>query len=201
MAEPLAGVPEPTREGRATPAAVVPMPRMRPATAQDADEIIRLLAGVALEGTLGLDPSTLRADEEAARLARLDLRQACALVVVLTGHVRAFAVAVRGGEPAIAHTATLSIAVDPDCRRRGFGKLLLNGIRAWAVAAGVKKLVAGVCDKNSAALALFHRAGFAVEGIRRQQIHVGGMLADEVLFGQILTPPGTERPTRRERRR
>ena len=201
MAEPLAGMTGPTREGRALPAAVVPMPRMRPATAQDADEIIRLLAGVALEGTLGLDPASLRADEEAARLTRLDLRQACALVVVLAGHVRAFAVAVRGSDSAIAHTATLSIAVDPDCRRRGFGKLLLSGTRAWADAAGVKKLVAGVCEKNAAALALFHRAGFAVEGIRRQQINVGGSLADEVLFGQILLPAGTARPARRERRR
>lgn len=174
---------------------------MRPATAQDADEIVRLLADVALEGTLGLDPATLRADEEAARLAGLDLRQACALVVVLAGHVRAFAVAVRGSDPAIAHTASLSIAVSPDCRRRGFGKLLLSGVRAWAGAANVTKLVAGVCNKNSAALALFHRAGFAVEGVRHEQVRVGGMLADEVLFGQILTHEPATRLHRRERRR
>ncbi len=188
--------------------AVVPMPRMRPATAEDAEEIVHLLADVAMEGMIGLDPTTLCVDDEVARLQALDAEKACALVIELAGRVQGFAVSVRGVEPAIAHTAVISVAVARDCRRRGFGRLLLAGVRAWADTAGVRKLVAGVCDKNRAALALFHRADFTVEGIRRAQVRVGGVLADEVLFGLILPAAGVTqistaprgRPARRGRR-
>ena len=193
-------------------AVVLPLPRLRAATPGDAAEIVRLLSAVALEGTLGLDPGGLRVEEEAARLARLDLRAACALVVVVRGSVQAFAVGVRGAEPAIAHTASVSLAVSPEHRRSGLGRLLLGGVLAWADAAGVRKLVAGVCDRNSAALALFHRSGYAVEGVRRQQIHTGAGLADEVLFGLLLaaarpgalgtpTRPGGRAAAHRRRRR
>ena len=167
---------------------MLPLPRLRAATATDAPEIVALLAAVALEGTLGLDPSTLRADEEAARLARLDLRTACALVVVSAGHIRGFAVAVRGAETAVVHTASVSVAVAANSRRRGFGQLLLGGVLAWARAARVHKLCAGVVERNAPALALFHRAGYAVEGVRRHQVTVAGALSDEVLFGLLVEP-------------
>ena len=171
-----------------SPGGVDAPPQIRPATAADACAIVDLLATIGIEGTLGVDPSTLRVDEEAARLAHLDLRTACALVVAIGGLVRGFAVAVRGTEPPIAHTATVSVAVAADSRRRGCGRLLLGGLSVWARAAGLSKLCAGVVDRNDPALALFHRAGYAVEGIRRGQLALGGRLADEIMFGLRLQP-------------
>ena len=167
---------------------VLPLPRLRPATAGDAGQIVRLLAEAATEGMLGLDPATLRPEEEAARLARLDLRRACALVVAVQGRIEGWAVGVRGEEAAISHTASVSLAVAAASRRRGLGRLLLGGVRAWAAAAGLRKLGAGVASANSGALALFHGCGYAVEGIRREQVCVGGHLRDEVLFGLLLPP-------------
>ena len=182
--------PEPERGPAA--GSVHPLPQLRTATAADAAAIVRLLATVALEGMLGLEPATLRVEDEAERLARLDLRQACALVVTVRGHVQACGIAVRGAGAAIAHTATVSVAVAPESRRRGFGRLLLLGLRAWAEAAGVRKLCAGVCDRNEGALALFHGCGYAVEGVRREQVLAGGGPADEVLFGLALPRPAAQ---------
>jgi len=183
------------------PGRVYALPQLRPATPDDAREIVALLAAVALEGTLGLEHTALRAEEEATRLARLDLRAACAVVVTLEGHVRGFAIAVRGAEAAIAHTAGVSVAVAADSRRRGCGGLLLGGALAWARAAGVRKLCAGVVDRNGPALALFHRAGYSVEGIRRGQIAHAGRLADEIMFGLQVDAPLVPGEPRRKRTR
>lgn len=181
---------------------VYALPRLRAATVADAPAIVELLAAVALEGTLGIDPAALRPEQERERLAHLDLRSACALVVTLEGRICGFAIAVRGAEPAIAHTAGVSVAVASHARRRGCGGLLLGGLTAWAKAAGVKKLCAGVVDRNAPALALFHRAGYAVEGVRRGQIaHLDGV-ADEVVFGlQVEAVPAAQAPNRRSRGR
>lgn len=192
--------------GPATGPRVYALPRLRPAAPTDAAEIVHLLDAVAVEGTLGLTPGSLRVEDEAERLARLDLRQACGLVVVVAGRVGAFGIAVRGTEEALAHTAGVSIVVAADCRRRGFGGLLLGGLRAWAAAAGVRKLCASVLGRNGPALALFHRAGYAVEGRRRLQIQTPAGLADEVLFGCLVEsgagqgPPGPGRPGAPRRR-
>lgn len=180
---------------------LVALPRLRPAVPGDAPQIVELLRCVAAEQTLGLDPTTLDADQEARRLAQLDLRTACALVVVLRGAVKGFAVAVRAAEPACAHTASLSLAVAPEARRRGFGRLLLQGVRAWAAAAGISKLCAGVVSGNRAALTLFDRCGYAVEGVRRRQLRLAGRLADEVLLGLLVEPGAGEATAQRPSRR
>ncbi len=187
-ASPTGPTPPTARGGAPEPSRVYALPRLRAATAADAPEIVQLLEAVAVEGTLGLTPGSLRVEDEAERLARLDLRQACGLVVVVAGRVRAFGIAVRGTEQALAHTAGVSIVVAGDCRRQGFGGLLLGGLRAWAAAADVRKLCASVLERNGPALALFHRAGYAVEGLRRLQIQTPAGLADEVLFGCLIDP-------------
>jgi L-amino acid N-acyltransferase YncA len=180
------------------------LPRLRPAVPADAPAIVRLLQEAGADGMLGIEPGTLRPEAEAARLGRLDLRQACALVVVGSGIVAGYGVAVRGAPPALPHTATVAVAVCPGSRRRGLGRLLLGGLRAWAEAAGVRKLCASVCARNHPALALFHRCGYAVEGLRRDQLLAGGAPADEVLFGLLLAPSaaapgGTVIPLRQAR--
>ncbi len=165
-----------------------PAVRLRAASATDATAIVALLQSVAAEGMLGIDATSLNAQEEAARLAALELEHACALVTIQGHRVVGFAVAIRGLEPATAHAATVSLAVATGWRRRGLGQLLLQGVRAWAMAAGLRRIGAGVARADAAALALFHRAGYAVEGVRRSQLRIGDTFCDEVLFGLLLFP-------------
>ncbi len=166
------------------------LPLLRAATPDDARPIVALLAAVASEHTLGVDPAGFREEEEAARLAQLDLARACALVAERGGAVTGFALAVRGAEPATAHTAAVSVAVAREDRGHGLGRLLLGGLESWARAAGLRKLCAGVVAGNHAALRLFHARGYAPEGLRRQQVAIAGRLCDEVLLGRVLEEGG-----------
>ncbi|HEY2065737.1 MAG TPA: ribosomal protein S18-alanine N-acetyltransferase [Gemmatimonadaceae bacterium] len=58
------------------------------------------------------------------------------------------------------------IAVDVAARRRGVGRLLLDRVMADATAVGVRTLYLEVRESNSAALALYHGAGFRAMGRR-----------------------------------
>ncbi len=166
---------------------------LRQAVPADAAAVVRLLRAEATGGLLGIDPSSLDGDVEAQRLARQDPRQACMLVTEVAGGVQGFGLAVRGPGPALDHTATVSLLVAPSCRRHGLGRLLLEGLEAWARSARVHKLCAGVHAGNAAALALFQNAGYSTEGIRRQQLRSGETLADEVCLGLFPAGGGTGR--------
>lgn len=62
------------------------------------------------------------------------------------------------------HTAELSIYVDPNARRRGIGRILLEEALERAPALGFHNLVGLIFSHNTPSLALFARFGFRVWG-------------------------------------
>lgn len=177
--------------GRPAPAGPPAAPHQRALTAvrlavpADAAAVAALLQSAAADGTLGRDAADFGEADVFRWLSGTDLRVACTLVVTVAGEVRGVALATRGAARVLAHVATVALAVDGRERRCGLGRLLLGGLAAWAGAAGVVKLTAGVCRGNAAALALFHAAGYRVEGVRRRQFWVDAGWEDEVLFGRF----------------
>ncbi|MEM6431288.1 MAG: GNAT family N-acetyltransferase [Deinococcota bacterium] len=68
------------------------------------------------------------------------------------------------------HVAVLTLAVAPEWRGRGVGQHLLARAYAWAQRTGVKKIQLDVRSGNSAAIRLYKRQGFVLEGRERAQI-------------------------------
>lgn len=163
-------------------AAEQPAPLLRQAAPADAVPMVAMLREANTAGMLGIEPQRLDADVEADKLARLDLLHYCVLTAVDADAPVGFALAVRGAPPALAHTAVVSVVVDAAHRRRGLGVLLLEGIAAWARAAGVAKLCASVYGRNLAARALFTRAGYGLEGVRRGQLALADEVDDELWY-------------------
>ena len=60
-----------------------------------------------------------------------------------------------------------NIAVDPDMRKQGLGKYVLQGLLEVARKMGVKKATLEVRKGNIAAISLYERFGFRTEGIRK----------------------------------
>ena len=60
-----------------------------------------------------------------------------------------------------------NIAVAPDWRRRGVGRMLLEALISLAVDDGLQRLFLEVRQSNLAAIALYQSAGFQAIGIRR----------------------------------
>ena len=61
----------------------------------------------------------------------------------------------------------LTFAVDPACQRRGMGRDLLVRCVRQAASAGVASVFLEVAQDNTGALGLYHAAGFAPVGLRR----------------------------------
>ena len=85
----------------------------------------------------------------------------------------------------------LTIAVQPDERRRGAGRALLMAVIDGARAAGARSLFLEVGADNPAALALYGQAGFQAVGHRRAYYRRGeGSPADAVVMRLTLTSGG-----------
>lgn len=60
-----------------------------------------------------------------------------------------------------------NIAVHPDCRGQGYGRAILTSLIRYATSAHLHSISLEVRPSNRAALALYHRAGFAEVGRRK----------------------------------
>lgn len=60
-----------------------------------------------------------------------------------------------------------NVAVDPDRRRQGIGKMLLRGLLAKAGELGIRRIFLEVRVSNTAAWALYEQAGFRTVDVRK----------------------------------
>lgn len=83
----------------------------------------------------------------------------------------------------------LGMYVARDLRGRGIGSRLLDSCIGWARGAGVYKITLQVWPHNTAAVALYERAGFVREGyLRRHYRRRSGEIWDCVVMGLVLDP-------------
>lgn len=152
-----------------------------------------------------------RADDEAA-LAKLDERTWTSLVspapppppgtpffddgtrpenVLVAEHDGAVAGYVRLDDgfpiPAHRHVRVIGgLAVDPDRRRLGIARLLVDAAAAEARRRGARKVTLRVLGHNTAARRVYEGCGFVVEGVLRAEFHVDGTDIDDVLMARTL---------------
>jgi len=65
----------------------------------------------------------------------------------------------------------MNIAVDPSFRGRGAGKKLLSAILKSAKKLGLGEITLEAAADNTAAIALYEKAGFKREGVRPRYYH------------------------------
>lgn len=61
-----------------------------------------------------------------------------------------------------------SVYVDPAAQRRGAGRALLDALIVSTEVAGIWTIQSGIFPENTASVALHHRAGFRVVGVRER---------------------------------
>lgn len=86
----------------------------------------------------------------------------------------------------LGHVAVLTLAVAPPFRQQGVASRLLAEAYAWARGVGVQKVQLSVREHNGAALALYRRQGFELEGRERRQVHEAGRFEDNLLMAKFL---------------
>ena len=89
-----------------------------------------------------------------------------------------------------AHVRVLGIGLDRSVRRRGLGTHMIERAVAWARAHAVTRIELQVFAHNAAAIALYAKMGFVVEGRRRDAFVLDGHARDDLLMALLLHPKG-----------
>ncbi len=138
---------------------------VRRATIEDAEAVARTLAAVAPEGLIATEPPVDLA-QQAARMRGVIEAGAPAGMWVLEAGGRV--VGCAGAHPTgAAGVVSLGMALLPEARGRGGGRMLMDAVLAHAAEHGAHKIELEVWPENGRAIAFYVAAGFAVEGLRR----------------------------------
>ncbi|MDN5914134.1 MAG: GNAT family N-acetyltransferase [Pseudonocardia sp.] len=159
---------------------------VRLAGSSDGEAIARVFAAVAEEGSIGTQPP-VDIEAHAARfqemLAAGEL--VMAWVVEADGRVVGYAGLYESGPPGVVR---FGMALLLEARGQGFGRALLEAILEQARTHGAHKVELEVWPDNARAVALYARAGFEVEGMRRDHYRRrDGSLRSTLLMACLLT--------------
>jgi len=87
---------------------------------------------------------------------------------------------------AVDEAELLDIAIDARQQRHGWGRKLLEEMMALARRHGMRRVVLEVRASNTAAIALYRKAGFADIGLRRDYYQADNGREDAILMGKDL---------------
>ncbi|MFC5063089.1 GNAT family N-acetyltransferase [Actinomycetospora atypica] len=154
---------------------------VRRAQESDTAAMAEVIAAVAPEGTLGVQPPVDVAARAAGFRDLLDTDGAAAWVLVDDGRVVGHAT-VRTRVPGV---LGLSMAIARAGRGRGGGRALVDTVLEHAGATGAHKVDLEVWPDNGRAIALYAGAGFVVEGLRdRHYRRADGTLRSSLIMAR-----------------
>ena len=96
----------------------------------------------------------------------------------------------RGDHPARRGAIEIGIGVRASHRSQGVGFSLMMALERWARETGCHRLSLRVATRNTPAIALYRKAGFAVEGMLEATAIIDGRRIDELQMGKTLGPGG-----------
>jgi len=107
------------------------------------------------------------------------------LVAVQAGKVVGWCDVVPNPRPIYSHVGVLGLALLPEFRGRGSGGRLMRQTLDAARDFGLRRVELTVRESNAAAIELYKKFGFAVEGLQRDRILVDGAYENLVLMGVV----------------
>ncbi|MBH9551927.1 GNAT family N-acetyltransferase [Inhella gelatinilytica] len=93
---------------------------------------------------------------------------------------------IPGWHHTLRHCASLGMGLLPTYRGRGLGEALFKACLARAADAGITRIELEARADNEAALRLYRRLGFQVEGTKPRGMRVEGIYYDTIAMGLLL---------------
>jgi RimJ/RimL family protein N-acetyltransferase len=125
--------------------------------------------------------------EQQARIRNILERDNCTLLVAEDkGKLIGFLSATGGEYQRIRHRAYLVIGILQAYTGQGIGARLFEALDSWAKEHGIHRLELTVMTHNTAAIALYKKMGFDVEGTKRQSMQIDGQYVDELFMGKLM---------------
>ena len=163
---------------------------LRPARPTDSRGLARLFAAVRGEGRWLLTPPSAVSEPSEAFFIGEMIRGGGGLALVAEADGEVIGNVLVSLERSVVsnHVGTLSIVIDEAWRNVGIGSEMVRTAQAWCAERGLQKLALAVFPDNQRAIAVYERAGFVREGLRRRQYRVDDELRDELLMAWFPSP-------------
>ncbi|HEV7200753.1 MAG TPA: GNAT family N-acetyltransferase [Candidatus Limnocylindria bacterium] len=158
---------------------------LRHAHPEDAEPLAALYAAVRAEGRWLVTPSNaISAPSEAFFIAELIRADETAVVVAeADGTIVGNALVMTDRDVSSRHVGVLSVTVADGWRDVGLGTALVAATQEWVRDRHLTRLALSVFPDNARAIAVYARAGFVREGVRRRQYRQpDGTYRDELLM-------------------
>ncbi len=97
-----------------------------------------------------------------------------------------FLTAERGFANKIKHSAYVVIGLLKSYRRKKIGTKLFEELTDWTLENGITRLELTVMTHNEAAIGLYKKMGFKIEGLKEKSLIVDGKYVDEYYMAKIL---------------
>lgn len=170
------------------------MTTVRHARPSDAAALVAHLKALAAEASIDIplapDEITLTPEDERELIEAQKGSTRSALLVAIDGDALAGELTIKAisSRRAVAHVATLGMSVAASHRRRGIGEALLRAAIEWADANGFLRVELYVYARNAAAIALYQKLGFSIEGKRAAFIREGDAFLDDFVMARLTGP-------------
>lgn len=119
--------------------------------------------------------------------AQLDAGETNIFVAKVAGSIIGFLASRRGAYRKNKHSLYLAMGVLTEEQGKGVGKSLLESIEVFARESGITRLELTTLVTNQAALKLYTKCGFEIEGTKRRALLLGGEYVDEYYMAKLLT--------------
>lgn len=108
------------------------------------------------------------------------------LVAVKDDELIGYVLARGGNARRNKHSAYIVTGVLKQHRGQGIGTRLFNRLEEWAVSRGVTRLELTVVTQNVNGLSLYEKAGYNIEGTKKNSLIINGEFVDEYYMARIL---------------
>jgi RimJ/RimL family protein N-acetyltransferase len=165
-------------------------PFIRQITVADASaflELLRRLDGETAYMLLEADERSTTLEEQTQRLSDLRTHDRAALFVVEHDSQLIGFLSAEGGQyRRNRHSAYVVMGIVQQYTQQGIGTRLFDAVEAWAKRKQITRMELTVMSHNAAAIALYKKVGFLVEGTKRHSLQIEGQYVNELYMGKLL---------------
>jgi RimJ/RimL family protein N-acetyltransferase len=165
------------------------MVKIRKGTNSDAEQIVRVIKSAEESGYMLFDPGERKVMPESfAKFidATNEHEKSGIFVAEENGQILGYMFVQNEKPKRILHRAYIVVGVHSDSRGKGIGKALFIHMMDWAKKVHLHRLDLTVIAENDAAVALYKKMGFEIEGIKRDSLFINNEYIDEYYMSKLI---------------
>lgn len=161
---------------------------IRKAVPADALQLSELMKHVEESNYMLFEPGERRttADQLQKRLLAMDDKSAV-IIAEQESKLKGYLFAVNEGVNRKRHSVYVAIGIHQEQRGKGTGTHLFHALEQWAKEKAIRRIELTVLEHNQAAIALYKKMGFEVEGLKRDSLVIDGKYVTELYMSKLLS--------------